>query len=173
MKNVSNLKKAFSWTSPLFFLACLFVFSSNTDTKSSDQQVIAQLSADLEQMNEKLDLLQTKTADCGMSYEPFLAEINIFAGNFAPRGWAFCDGQLLPIAQNEALFSLIGTMYGGDGRRTFQLPDLRGKIPVHAKEGGILNNIQAGRDSPSQNLALGVQEVKYIIATQGIFPSRN
>ena len=63
--------------------------------------------------------------------EPFIAEIRIFAGNFAPRGWAFCDGQLLPISQNTALFSLIGTTYGGDGRTTTALPNLQGRAPMH------------------------------------------
>ncbi len=67
--------------------------------------------------------------------EPFIAEIRIFAGNFAPRSWAFCDGQLLPIAQNTALFSLIGTTYGGDGRTTFGLPELRGRLPLHVGTG--------------------------------------
>lgn len=63
--------------------------------------------------------------------EPFIGQIKMFAGNFAPRSWAFCDGQLLAIAQNDALFSLLGTIYGGDGRTTFGLPGLRGRIPVH------------------------------------------
>lgn len=62
--------------------------------------------------------------------DPFLAEIRIFAGNFAPRGWALCDGQILPISQNTALFSLLGTTYGGDGRSTFGLPNLQGSVPV-------------------------------------------
>lgn len=62
--------------------------------------------------------------------DPFIAEIRIFAGTFAPRGWAFCDGQLLPIAQNTALFSLVGTTYGGDGRTTFAVPDLKGRVPM-------------------------------------------
>jgi microcystin-dependent protein len=64
--------------------------------------------------------------------DPFIAEIILFAGNFAPRGWAFCNGQTLPISQNTALFSLLGTTYGGDGRTTFALPDLRGRSPVHS-----------------------------------------
>ena len=64
--------------------------------------------------------------------EPFVGEIRMFAGNFAPRGWAFCDGQLLAVSQNDALFSLLGTLYGGDGVSTFGLPDLRGRVPVHA-----------------------------------------
>jgi microcystin-dependent protein len=63
--------------------------------------------------------------------DPFLGEIRIFAGNFAPRGWALCSGQILPIAPNTALFALLGTTYGGDGRTTFALPDLRGRLPVH------------------------------------------
>lgn len=70
--------------------------------------------------------------------EPFLGEIKIVAFNFAPRGWAFCDGQILPINQNQSLYSLLGTMYGGDGRTTFALPDLRGRSPIHvgAADGG-------------------------------------
>lgn len=64
--------------------------------------------------------------------DPFLAEIRIFAGNFAPAGWALCAGQLMPISQNTALFSLLGTMYGGDGKSTFALPDLQGRAPMHA-----------------------------------------
>lgn len=67
--------------------------------------------------------------------EPFVGEIRMFAGNFAPRGWAFCDGQLLAITSNEVLFSLLGVMYGGDGRTTFGLPDLRGRLPIHAGTG--------------------------------------
>ena len=67
--------------------------------------------------------------------DPFVAEIRIFPFNFAPRGWAFCNGQLLPISQNTALFSLLGTTYGGDGQSTFGLPDLRGRVPVHQGNG--------------------------------------
>jgi microcystin-dependent protein len=74
--------------------------------------------------------------------EPFLAEIRIFSFNFPPKGWAFCAGQLLPINQNQALFSLLGTTYGGDGRVNFGLPDLRGSVPFHA--GGGLSLGQFG-----------------------------
>jgi microcystin-dependent protein len=63
--------------------------------------------------------------------QPFIGEIRIFAGNFAPAGWAFCDGQLLPISENETLFVVIGTTYGGDGQETFALPDLRSRVPIH------------------------------------------
>lgn len=78
--------------------------------------------------------------------EPFLAEIRIFGFNFAPRGFAFCDGQVLPISQNQALFSLLGTTYGGDDRATFALPDLRGRTPNHAASGVPLGT-RAGAES--------------------------
>jgi len=70
--------------------------------------------------------------------QPYIGEIRLFAGNFAPAGWLFCEGQLLPISENDALFTLIGTTYGGDGEETFALPDLRGRIPVHQGNGFIL-----------------------------------
>jgi len=77
--------------------------------------------------------------------EPFVAEIRIFAGNFAPRGWAFCNGQLLPIPQNTALFSLIGTTYGGDGRSTTALPDLQGRSQMHPGRGPGLTDRRLGQ----------------------------
>jgi microcystin-dependent protein len=70
--------------------------------------------------------------------QPYVGEIRMFAGNFAPAGWMFCEGQLLPISENETLFQLIGTTYGGDGQSTFALPDLRGRIPLHQGSGFIL-----------------------------------
>lgn len=70
--------------------------------------------------------------------QPYIGEIRMFAGNFAPVGWAFCEGQILPIAGNETLFQLIGTTYGGDGQNTFGLPDLRGRIPIHQGNGHYL-----------------------------------
>ena len=70
--------------------------------------------------------------------QPFIGEIRMFAGNFAPVGWAFCDGSLMPIANNSALFNLIGTTYGGDGQNTFALPDLRSRVPVHVGPGFAL-----------------------------------
>jgi microcystin-dependent protein len=70
--------------------------------------------------------------------QPYVGEIRIFAGNFAPAGWMFCNGQLLPISENETLFQLIGTTYGGDGESTFALPDLRGRLPIHQGNGFIL-----------------------------------
>lgn len=70
--------------------------------------------------------------------QPYVGEIRMFAGNFAPAGWMFCEGQLLPISENETLFNLIGTTYGGDGQSTFALPDLRGRLPLHVGNGFIL-----------------------------------
>jgi microcystin-dependent protein len=70
--------------------------------------------------------------------QPYVGEIRMFAGNFAPAGWMFCEGQLLPISENETLFNLIGTTYGGDGQSTFALPDLRGRLPMHQGNGFIL-----------------------------------
>ena len=86
--------------------------------------------------------------------DPFLGQVTMFAGNFAPRGWAFCDGQLLAIAGNTALFSLFGTIYGGDGRTTFGLPDLRGRVPVHMGQGPGLSNRTVGAKSGSESVTL-------------------
>ena len=86
--------------------------------------------------------------------EPFIAEIRIFAGNFSPRGWAFCDGQLLPISQNTALFSLIGTTYGGDGRSTTALPNLQGRAPMHPGRGPGLTARRLGQRGGVENVTL-------------------
>ncbi len=83
--------------------------------------------------------------------EPFLAEIRIFSFNFAPKGWALCNGQLLPINQNQALFSLLGTTYGGNGQTTFALPDLRARVPIHVGGGTSLGE-RAGEDSHTLTL---------------------
>jgi microcystin-dependent protein len=85
---------------------------------------------------------------------PFIGEITLFAGNFAPRGWAFCNGQLLSIAQNTALFSILGTTYGGNGQTTFALPDLRGRVPIHPGQGPGLSNYQLGQVGGSENVTL-------------------
>lgn len=86
--------------------------------------------------------------------QPFIGEIRMFGGNFAPQGWAFCDGQLLPIAENDALFTLIGTTYGGDGQETFALPDLRGRIPVHQGNGRTIAEMYG-----SELVTLTVQQI--------------
>jgi microcystin-dependent protein len=162
---------------------------------------------------------------------PFIAEVRIVSFNFAPRGWAMCSGQLLPINQNQALFSLLGTMYGGNGQTTFALPDLRGRVPVHVGAGFVQgqkageeahtlissempahpHSVSASSGAPNQgspagnewaalnngystgtpNTALDVSAIgvgggsqshenrqpylvlNFVIALQGIFPSRN
>jgi microcystin-dependent protein len=91
--------------------------------------------------------------------DPFIAEITIFAGNFAPRNWAFCDGQLLPIAQNTALFSLIGTTYGGDGRTTTALPNLQGRFAMHEGNGPGLTPRILGERGGSERISLTVNNL--------------
>ena len=86
--------------------------------------------------------------------DPLLASIILFAGNFAPRGWAFCQGQLLPISQNQALFSLLGTTYGGNGQTTFALPDLRGRAPIGMGQGPGLSNIDLGQSGGAESVTL-------------------
>lgn len=97
-----------------------------------------------------------KENSSGMVFEPLLGSIMLFAGTFAPRGWAFCDGQLLPISQNQALFSIIGTVYGGDGRTTFALPDLRGRAPIGPRQGPGLTNRPLGSRSGNESTTLTV-----------------
>lgn len=91
--------------------------------------------------------------------EPFIAEIRIFAGNFAPRSWAFCDGQLLPVSQNTALFSLIGTTYGGDGRSTTALPNLQGRAPMHPGRGPGLTARRLGERVGVENVSLSEAQI--------------
>ena len=127
--------------------------------------------------------------------EPFLSEIRIFSFNFPPKGWAFCNGQFMPINQNQALFSLLGTTYGGNGQTTFALPDLRDSAPIHMGNGHTLgekagtptvtitqqtmpqhihfvqaSNVGGSQAHTNQQPLLGLN---FCIALQGIFPSRN
>lgn len=137
--------------------------------------------------------------------EPFLGQIVMFAGNFAPRGWALCDGQRLQINQHQALFSILGTTYGGDGRTTFALPDLRGRAPMHPGSGPGLSARSLGETGGHETVDLKASSlpnpnkmdvaapnwlfrptqidlehdnmppfacVNYIIAVEGVFPSR-
>jgi microcystin-dependent protein len=91
--------------------------------------------------------------------EPFVAQINVFAFNFAPRGFAFCNGQILPISQNTALFSLVGTTYGGDGKSNFALPNFQGLVPVHAGQGAGLSNYTLGGTGGVASVTLSVGEL--------------
>jgi microcystin-dependent protein len=86
--------------------------------------------------------------------QPYVGEIRMFAGNFAPAGWMFCEGQLLPISENETLFQLIGTTYGGDGESTFALPDLRGRLPLHQGNGFVL-----AETGGAEEITLTVQQI--------------
>ena len=95
--------------------------------------------------------------------EPYIGEIRMFGGNFAPQGWLFCDGSILPISDYDALFSLIGTTYGGDGQTTFALPDLRGRMPIDQGQGTGMSNRSIGQ--------LGGTETVTLIATQ--LPTHN
>ena len=88
--------------------------------------------------------------------EPFIGQVIMFAGNFAPRGWAFCEGQLLAINSNQALFSILGTTYGGDGRTTFALPDLRGRVAIHPGNGPGLPSYQLGQKGGADTTTINV-----------------
>jgi microcystin-dependent protein len=111
--------------------------------------------------------------------DQYLGEIRLFSGNFAPKGWAICDGRTLPIAQNQALYAIIGTTYGGDGETNFALPDLRSVVPTQAYNGSPDTKLgkkhfqklapQKDNDEPT---GVTYIHVNYIIALQGIFPSK-
>jgi microcystin-dependent protein len=90
---------------------------------------------------------------------PYIGEIRMFGGNFAPAGWAFCDGSLVAISQNDALFNLIGTTYGGDGQATFALPDLRGRLPLHQGQGTGLSNYTLGETGGVEQVTLTVNQI--------------
>jgi microcystin-dependent protein len=91
---------------------------------------------------------------------PYIGEIRMFGGNFPPAGWAFCSGQLMPISENDALFTLIGTTYGGDGQETFGIPDLQGRVPIHAGQGpGLSQTYQIGEKAGSETVTLTAQQI--------------
>lgn len=93
------------------------------------------------------------------SQEQYLGEIRMFAGNLPPRGWALCNGQLLPINQNQALFSLLGTTYGGNGQSNFALPDFRGKVPVHFGQGPGLSDYSLGQTGGSETATISISQM--------------
>lgn len=149
MKNYQSVLKT-NLLFKAFAVFGLIVFLTSAATKSSsDSEIIMKLSQDLEVMNKEVASLKVEAEDCA-SLDPFMGEIIMFGGNFAPRGWALCDGQLLPISQHSALFSILGTTYGGDGRTTFALPDLRGRSAVHAGRGPGLSDIRLGQKYGSE-----------------------
>jgi microcystin-dependent protein len=91
--------------------------------------------------------------------QPYVGEIRMFAGNFAPAGWMFCDGELLPISENDTLFNLIGTTYGGDGEETFALPNLQSRIPIHAGQGSGLSLHQLAEAAGVETVTLTTQQI--------------
>jgi microcystin-dependent protein len=92
--------------------------------------------------------------------DPYIGEIRMFGGNFAPAGWALCAGQLMPISQNDTLFTLIGTTYGGDGQETFGIPDLQGRVPMHFGQGpGISQNYIEGEKAGVESVTLSTQQI--------------
>lgn len=110
--------------------------------------------------------------------QPYVGEIRMFAGNFAPAGWMFCEGQLLPISENETLFQLIGTTYGGDGQSTFSLPDLRGRIPIHQGNGFILAETGGAEEItltvnqiPAHSHIFAMQQSGTHVSPQGTIPA--
>lgn len=101
--------------------------------------------------------------------EPFIGQIMMFAGDFAPEGWALCNGQLLSIASNTALFSILGTTYGGDGKTTFALPDLRGRVPMHPGKGPGLTPRQLGESAGAEAVSLTVNNLPAHNHTLNVF----
>ncbi|SDS31819.1 Phage Tail Collar Domain [Polaribacter sp. KT25b] len=136
------------FTKTLFTFCILtvsFILISFNVKETADEKKISELSIEIIKINKELQNLKAINKNETYSMDPFIGEVGLFAGNFAPRGWAFCEGQLLDLSENTALFSILGNTYGGNGRTTFRLPDL------------------------SENKPNGVN---YIIALKGIFPSR-
>lgn len=176
----NNLKTNSGWIVATFSLLALFLMSVTypsgiNSTDAANQEITSE----------------------NISSEPFIGQVIMFGGNFAPRGWAFCDGQLLSINQNQSLFSILGTTYGGDGRTTFGLPDLRGRVPLHEGTGPGLANYRLGQKGGTENVSfkkMPTQKgnnknaakgnnktsnmqpyttVSFIIALTGTYPSRS
>ena len=201
-----NISKFVKNSSLLIFglVACgAFLFlTSSSSIEDSNTRTITKLSKDITEMTSKLTALKTESNESFVSSDPVLGEILAFGFNFAPRGWAQCNGQLLSINENSALFSLLGTTYGGDGRTTFALPDMRGRVAIHQGQGPGLSNHKLGSRFGVENSYLratragvkpgtGVEvvsnfmdngmlsvhqptlAVNYCIALVGTFPPRN
>jgi microcystin-dependent protein len=105
--------------------------------------------------------------------EPYVGEIRMFAGNFPPNGWMFCDGSLLPISENETLFQLIGTTYGGDGQSTFALPDLRGRLPIHMGNGFTLGEAAGVEEVTLTTQQIPIHTHPLLCAASGGTPNSN
>lgn len=190
MKKV-NLLKASSLLIVALVVAAFLFTSTNTTDKSNDQ-VITELSERLATMEA------AKEANEFVGGNPFLGEISLFTGYYAPKYYAFCHGQILSIKEYELLFSILGTTYGGDGRSTFALPDLRGRVAIGAGQGPGLKNVELGQKGGVDEGRLNVNKIKvsqdgnnitevisniegnkppytainYIICLDGIYPPR-
>lgn len=196
MKKVLLLKST-SLLVVLFAAVALFFTSANTE-EAANQQGIAALSAELSELKTEIRTLKAEAPNDFDQFEGFLGEMRMFGGNFPPRAWAFCNGQLLDIPSHEALFSILGTTYGGDGRTTFGLPDLRGRVAVHAghSAGPGLEEIRLGAKRGSEQISVQTvkgagtgsvdvisrigssnhqpyQGVNFIICVEGAYPSRS
>jgi len=156
MKNILFIKS----TGLVFFALIIgsLLFTSANTKDAANQQNIADLSAKLAEMKTEIQSLKEEEV---FYDEPFRGEIRMFGGNFAPRGWAFCDGQLLPINGNDALYSILGTTYGGDGRTSFGLPDLRGRVAVHSGDGPGLRRISLGEKGGAESTILRIGNMPY------------
>lgn len=105
--------------------------------------------------------------------EPYVGEIRMFAGNFPPNGWMFCEGQLLPISENETLFQLIGTTYGGDGQSTFALPDLQGRLPMHMGNGFVIGEAAGAEEITLTTQQIPIHTHPLLCAASGGTPNSN
>ncbi len=153
---------------------------SNTESINDLQEILTEL-------NQDASTIRLMNMNSAYYSDPYLGEIAMFAGNFPPRGWAFCDGSTLNIPSNGILFSLLGTTYGGDGKTTFGLPDLRGRMPLHPGGTYNINLGQSGRikskimeherDELEDKIFTmgqdGYTAVNFIICTSGIYPARH
>jgi len=156
---MKNLKLIKSTSLLLCFLASLTLFFTSTNTTNkSNEQIIADLSEKVASLNTALEEVKATNEMVGVN--PLVGEIYLFAGDFAPRGYHLCQGQLLPISSNQALFAILGTNYGGDGRTTFALPDLRGRVPVQQGQGPGLANIRLGQKGGVVQIDVGKINVK-------------
>lgn len=149
MQPLTLVKKAGLFAPVILLLAFALFFSAASSEENDNVQAIKKLSAEVAALKEA-------RAEGTLGAEPYLGEITMFAGNFAPKGWAFCNGQLLSIAQNSALFSILGTTYGGDGRTTFALPDLRGRMPMGVGAGSGLTNRVLGQQDGWESAGINI-----------------
>ncbi len=203
MKNSKFVKSSGLLLTALAIAGSYFFFTSASTVDQAERLSIAELSAEMTRVHAEITALKAAKKGIAIFSDPTLGQVEMFAGNFAPRGWALCNGQLLSVAENSALFSLLGTTYGGDGRTTFGLPDLRGRVPVHAGTGpglyphnlgskfGVestdLKTSKAAAAPASGGASVNVVSgfanninvrqpglgVNYIIALTGSYPSRN